>query len=189
MKQLLLFIAIFTCLWQTGISQDTDSLLLENSEYIKKRINLLLYRLNEIEQTTSNQLDSLQAVSSSSLKKMGRIENQARQQHQSLQDTLENRSNRLQGFLTDIRRQIRGTSVLSLILFGLVVGMIILLLLLYLRERRRSIDYLIRRTERIAGQNEEILQKAGELKDLRVDLEKNIKQQKKLRKKIKKNKK
>lgn len=189
MKKLLLFIAIFTCLWQTGISQDTDSVLLENSEYIKKRINILLYRLNEMEQTTSNQLDSLQSVSSSSLKQIGRIETQANQQHQSLQDTLESRSNQLQGFLTDIRRQIKGTSVLSWILFGLVVGIIILLLLLYLRERRRSIDYLIRRTEHIAGQNEEILEKASELKNLRIDLEKNIKQQKKLRKKIKKNKK
>ncbi|MBS3808350.1 MAG: hypothetical protein KGY60_12665, partial [Bacteroidales bacterium] len=149
MKQLLLFIAIFTCTWQTGISQDTDSLLLENSEYIKKRINILLYRLNEMEQSTSSQLDSLQAVSSSSLKQIGRIETLANQQHQSLQDTLKSRSNNLQGFLTDINRQVRGTSVLSWVLFGLVTGMIILLLLLYLRERRRSIDYLIRRTEHI----------------------------------------
>lgn len=188
MKQLLLFITIFTFTWQTGISQDTDSLLLENSEYIKKRINILLYRLNEMEQSTSSQLDSLQAVSSSSIKQIGRIETLANQQHQSLQDTLESRSNHLQGFLTDIDRRVRGTSLLSWILFGLVVGIIILLLLLYLRERRRSIEHLIRRTEHIAGQNEEILEKADELKDLRIELEKNIKQQKKLRKKIKKKK-
>jgi len=189
MKQLLLLITILCFGSQAGLSQDTDSLLLENTQYIKKRINLLLYRINEMEQKTSGQLDSLQNISASSIKKMGRLETQASQQHHSLKDTIENRSNQLQACQNNIRQQIKRTSTLHFILSGLFIAMIVLLLLLYLRERRRSIDYLIRRTERIAGQNDQILEKAGELKDLRVDLEKNIKQQKKLRKKIKKKKK
>lgn len=177
------------CIAQSGISQDTDSLVLENTQYLKKRINLLLYRLDQMEQTTNSELDSLQSLSFSSREEIAGLRQQASQQQQSLQDSIENRIHQLRDAQNTIQKQIQRSYTWHWILSGVSIVLVIVLLLLYLRERRKSISYLIRRTERIAGQNDQILEKAGELKELRADLEKNIKQQKKLRKKIKKRKK
>jgi len=189
MKQMIFILVSFLCIVQAGISQDTDSLVLENTQYLKKRINLLLYRLDQMKQTTNSELDSLQSLFFSSQEEIDGLRKQANQQQQSLQDSIENRIHQLRDSQNTIHKQIQRSSTWHWVLSGIAIALVIILLLLFLRERRRSVGYLIRKTEGIAGQNDQILEKAGELKELRADLEKNIKQQKKLRKKIKKKKK
>ncbi len=186
MKKLSAVALACMALVQASIAQDTDSLVLENTRYLKKQINLLEYRLSQLERGTQSGFDSLQSLSSSSQRKLERLEAQAKQQHKSLQDSLGQNASHLEHFLTRAQRQLSRSSTLHLATYGVATGLIILLLVLFFRERKKTIDHLIHQGEKMAGQNEQILEKTAELDQIRNDLEKNLKQQKKLKKKVKK---
>ncbi len=110
----------------------------------------------------------------------------ASRNHESLQDSIQSSSSHLHSFILQTRGLIKRSSTIHIVLFGLILALTILLLILYLRERRKSIDRLIRKTESMAQQNDQILEKTSELREIRSDLEKSLKQQKKLKKRVKK---
>ena len=165
---------------------DTDSLVVEDLQYLKKRINLLVYQLHQIENNQAGSLDSLQTLSSHSLKKIDELQTQASQHHQSLQDSLHSHSGKLYTLMSQAHKRLHQGATLQIILLIAGLALIVVFFVLYIRERRRSIDRLIKTTRQIAEQNEHILEKTSELEKIRSELEKNLKQQKKIKKRVKK---
>jgi C4-dicarboxylate-specific signal transduction histidine kinase len=187
MRVLFLMVAL-TGLIQLAAANDTDSLVVEDLQYLKKRINLLIYRLNQMDNTTAANLDSLKTLSLSSLDEMKQMEKQAASRHHSLNDSISKHSGRLQLMLTHARNKLKQQFTTRLILHSLAILLVTGLIVLLWRQRRQSLDYLIKKTERTARQNDEILEKTSEIKEIRSVLEKNLKQQKKIKKRLKKKK-
>jgi len=189
MKQIILLALLLLCVPHTARTADTDSLVIEDLEYLKKRVNLLIYRLNQMEEMTAKDLDSLNLLSSASLEQLNRIESQSSNQHEELKDSLSRQTHRLKGFFAGMHTTLKKTSTREILFYATALALIILLLILFIREKRRSIDHLMARAKKITHQNDEILHKTDELQNIRSDVEKTIKQQKKMNKKIKKRKK
>jgi predicted PurR-regulated permease PerM len=185
-KRLIIILALAGGFTQMATASDTDSLVVGDLQYLKKRINILLYQLNQMEETTAGELDSLRSLSRTSIREMEQFQSQASRNHQSLQDSIQRSSSHLHSFILQTRGLIKLTSTIHIVLFGLILALTLLLLILYLRERRKSIDRLIKKTEKMAQQNDQILEKTSELREIRSDLEKSLKQQKKLKKRVKK---
>jgi len=183
---MILLAGLLFCLPLAGIPADTDSLVMEDLEYLRKRVNLLIYRLNQVEEMTTDDLDSLNTLSSASLEKLNRIQSQSSAHQQELKDSLGTQTHSLKELIQGIQTNLKKTASLEILFFAIALALIILLLILFIREKRRSIEYLMARAKKITDQNDEILHKTDELKNIRDDLEKTIRQQKKMKKKIKK---
>jgi hypothetical protein len=167
-------------------ANDTDSLVYEDLQYVKKRINLLIYRLNQMEENQALNLDSILSLSDQSLQGVKSLGENVHEEHVLTRDSLRQKTNRLQEKVNDTKDHFARTSMIHFIIHGLAILLIIFLILYIRHERKKSLDYIISRTQSLSGQNEEILQKAGELEEIRKNLEKTRKQQKKLKKRIKK---
>ena len=189
MKHFIIAAILLLFLPHAGKTADTDSLVIEDLEYLKKRVNLLIYRLNQMEQMTAEDLDSLNSLSSTSLEQLNRIESQSSNQQEELKDSLSRQTHLLKGFFAGMQTTLKKTSTREILFYATALALIILLLILFIREKRRSIDHLMARAKKIAHQNDEILHKTDELQNIRSDVEKTIQQQKKMKKKIKKMKK
>jgi C4-dicarboxylate-specific signal transduction histidine kinase len=189
MKHFIIAALLLLSLPHAGRTADTDSLVIEDLEYLKKRVNLLLYRLNQMEEMTADDLDSLSSLSSASLDQLNRIESQSANQQQELKDSLSKQTHRLKGFFAGLQSTLKKTSTREIIFYTTALALIILLLFLFIREKRRSLDHLMARAKKIANQNDEIIHKTDELQNIRSDVEETIRQQKKMKKKIKKRKK
>jgi len=186
MKHLIILAVLLLCLPHAGRPADTDSLVIEDLQYLKKRVNLLIYRLNQMEEMTAEDIDSLHTLSSASVEKLTRIRSQSATHQQQLKDSLNSQTRRLEGFFAGIQKTLKKRSSTEILFFAIALALIILLLILFIREKRRSLDYLMARARKTADQNDQILQKTDELQNIRSEVEKTIKQQKKMKKKIKK---
>ena len=180
---------LLTGVMGSSMASDTDSLVYEDLQHVKKRINLLLYRLNEMNQIRTTSLDSILTLSGESLKGLESLEKNINKEHGVTRDSLRQKATQLQTGIEENQKQNRRYAKLHFIFHGLAIGLIIFLIFYIRSERRRSIQYLISKTDELGGGQEEILQKANELEEIRQTLEKTRKQQKKLKKNIKKGKK
>jgi C4-dicarboxylate-specific signal transduction histidine kinase len=186
MKNRIIATTLLLCMPLAGFTSDTDSLVIKDLEYLKKRVNLLIYQLNQLEEMTTEDLDSLNALSSASMEQLNRIRSQSANHQQELKDSLNKQTHRMRGFFAGLQTTLQKTSKRDILFYASAMALILLLLILFLRERRRSIDHLMARAKKIANQNDEILHKTDELQNIRSDVEKTILQQKKMKKKIKK---
>ena len=188
MRRLLLTFLAALSLSLPGTSSDTDSLVMEDLEYLKKSVNLLIYRLNQMEGMASDELDSLKSMSSRSEEKLRQLQKQSRQQHRTLQDTIRQTNGNLQMILSYTRNALNKTNTTYLLTLGIALIMIVLLIYLLWRQRKKSIEYLVSQTFKISRQNDEMIEKTNELQGIKDVLERNLKQQKKIKKKLKKKK-
>jgi len=169
-------------------ASDTDSLVYEDLQYVKQRINLMLYRLNEMNKSRITSLDSILTLSGESLEGLETLEKSIGREHGVTRDSLEQKAIQLQNKIEENQKKNKQQATLHFIFHGLAIGLIIYLILYIRSERRKSLQYLISKTDELGGGQDEILQKANELEDIRQSLEKTRKQQKKLKKRIKKRK-
>ncbi len=188
-KQILVTVILFTGIMTAAGASDTDSLVYEDLQYVKQRVNLLLSRLNKINQSRTTSLDSILSLSGESLKDLESLEKDINKEHGVTRDSLRQKAAQLQQNIDENQKQNRQHATLHFIFHGLAIGLIIFLILYIRSERRKSLQYLISKTDELGGRQDEILQKANELEEIRQTLEKTRKQQKKLKKKIKKGKK
>ena len=187
-KQVLVTIMILSCISSVTRASDTDSLVYEDLQYVKQRINLMLYRLNEMNKSRITSLDSILTLSGESLEGLESLEKNISREHGVTRDSLEQKATQLQNTIEEKQKKNKQQATLHFIFHGLAIGLIIYLILYIRSERRKSLQYLISKTDELGGGQEEILQKANELEDIRLSLEKTRKQQKKLKKRIKKRK-
>ncbi|MGM0530677.1 MAG: hypothetical protein ACQER7_04940 [Bacteroidota bacterium] len=188
-KRIIVTLMLLTGVMTSPMASDTDSLVYEDLQYVKQRINLLLSRLDEMNKSHTPTLDSLLAVSHQSLEGLDSLEKNTRAEHVMTRDSISNKAAQLQKNIKANKEQYRQNSMLHFLFHGLAVGLIIFMIF-YLRSlRRKSLQYLMSRAESLEGRQDEILQKASELEEIRQNLEKTQKQQKKLKKKLKKGKK
>lgn len=185
-KCIILFTFLTFGIWFSANGEDTDSVMLEDLQYVKKSINLLLNRLNQMDRSTRRDMDSILDYSNTYLPEIGTMAKNLHEQHGVTRDSLDRKSATLKSGMEDNRKTLSQISLLHFILHGIAIGTIILLLLYIRSRRRKSLQYLISKTQYLEDQNEEILQKANELEGIRQSLEKTRKQQKKLKKRIKK---
>lgn len=188
-KQIAVKIMLFTCISTATGANDTDSLVYEDLQLVKKRINLLLSRLNEMNQSHTYSLDSIFSLSGESLEGLKSLEKNIGEEHGVTRDSIHQKATQLQKNIEENQKKNRQHAKLHFIFHGLAIGLIIFLIF-YLRSlRQKSLQYLISRAGSMEVRQDEILQKANELEEIRQTLEKTRKQQKKLRKRIKKSKK
>jgi hypothetical protein len=133
-------------------------------------------------------LDSILTLSGESLEGLESLEKNISREHGVTRDSLERKAIQLQNKIDEKQKKNKQQAALHFIFHGLAIGLIIYLILYIRSERRKSLQYLISKTDELGGGQEEILQKANELEDIRQSLEKTRKQQKKLKKRIKKRK-
>lgn len=188
-KQIVFTLMLITGVMTSPMASDTDSLVYEDLQFVKKRINLMLNRLNEIDEARTSSMDSILALSGRSLKGLESLEKNINIQHDATRDSIKKKAKALQRSIDENKEKYRQNSILHFIFHGITIGLIIFLVLYLRSERRKSLQYLISKTENMEGGQEEILQKANELEEIRQTLEKTRKQQKKIRKKLKKGKK
>ncbi|MEF8983666.1 MAG: hypothetical protein V5A51_03655 [Bacteroidales bacterium] len=188
-KQIIITLMLLTGVMTFTMASDTDSLVYEDLQYVKQRINLLLSRLDEMSQSHTPTLDSLLVLSNQSVKGLDSLEKNTRAEHDMTRDSLDRKAVQLQKNIKANKEQYRQNSILHFLFHGLALGLIIFLIF-YLRSlRRKSLQYLISRAESMEDRQDEILQKTNELEEIRQNLEKTQKQQKKLKKRMKKGKK
>lgn len=189
-RNLPMILIIFMVCMSRGSAQtsDTDSLVYEDMQYVKKRINLMLYRLNALNKGLSKDQDSIFALSHQTINKLEAVGNLMREEHKITRDSLVHKADNLQDAVSSINRKFTRTSIIHMIIHGLCLAVLILLLIYLRAEKRKSLQYLISKADNLSGRQDEILEKAGELESIRKDLRKTRKQQSKIRKKIKKGK-
>jgi hypothetical protein len=117
------------------------------------------------------------------------LEQETQRLHQILMDSLhrqnllvQSRFNRLE---SQARKDKRTHFVFQGIAFAILIGLIIYLIL----ERRKSTEHLLRQTQKLGWQNNEMIEKAEQIETLKKSLSSMVKQQKKIKKRIKKKKK
>ena len=136
----------------------------------------------------SDELDSLKSMSSRSEEKLRQLQKQSRQQHHTLQDTIRQTNGNLQIILSYTRNALNRTNTTQRVTLGTALILIVLLIFLLWRQRKKSIDYLVSQTFKISRQNDDMIKKTNEIQEIKDVLEKNLKQQKKIKKKLKKKK-
>jgi hypothetical protein len=187
-KQILVTIIILTGIAGVTRASDTDSLVYEDLQYVKQRINQMLYRLNEMNNSRVTSVDSILSLSGESLEELESLEKNISKAHGITRDSLRRKAIQLQNNIEEKQKKDKQHATLHFVFHGLAIGLIIYLILYIRSERRKSLQYLISKTDELGSGQDDILQKANELEDIRQSLEKTRKQQKKLKKRIKKRK-
>jgi hypothetical protein len=187
-KQILVTIIILTGIAGVTRASDTDSLVYEDLQYVKQRINQMLYRLNEMNNSRVTSVDSILSLSGESLEELESLEKNISKAHGITRDSLRRKAIQLQNNIEEKQKKDKQQTTLHFVFHGMAIGLIIYLILYIRSERRKSLQYLISKTDELGSGQDDILQKANELEDIRQSLEKTRKQQKKLKKRIKKRK-
>ena len=187
-KHLPMILIIFMVGMSRGYAQtsDTDSLVYEDLQYVKKRIDLLLYRLNALNRGLSEDQDSILRLSHQTVNNLEAFGNRMREEHKVTRDSLNHKADNLQAAVSSSNRKFTRTTIMHMIIHGLCLALLILLIFFLRAERKKSLQYLISKADNLSGRQDEILEKANELEAIRKDLRKTRKQQRKIRKKVKK---
>lgn len=182
--------ATLLILWfTTASSNPVDSLA------VAREIDAVKQDLSGVKSTVQQQIQSQQAIMDSL---MSWYSNQ-HENHQYLKEQLTSQSDNMDSanvILTDIdrntrsiNRQMQKNNMVSLILHGFSLVLILFLIVYILVQRQRSLDHLLARTNKLAGQNNEILEKAKALQSIKKSLKEMLENQKKTNKALKKKKK
>lgn len=186
MRQLAIitFIALTTCLNLSA--NDTDSLTYENTRYIKQRVNYLINKLNKINSNQSETYRNIEDLQGQVFSNLENINSQIKKSTAENRDSVQALKNQLTNTIHEYERNKNKTNLIHYALHAISLVLILLLVFFIEQKRRRSLDYLISRTDDLSGQNKEVLEKAKELKNIKKNLKKMVKDQKKVKKRLKK---
>src|SRR6056297_1721398 len=147
MKNIVVSVFLIIGIITPSRANDTDSLVYEDLQFVKKRINLMLYRLNEMNQAGTSSLDSIMALSDQSLEGLESLERNISAEHTATRDSLLNKTAQLEKSMNENQKKYRENAIMHYIFHGVAIGLIIFLIIYVRWERRKSLQYLISRTE------------------------------------------
>lgn len=182
--------AAFLIFWFTTAQPNpADSLA------VSREIDAVKQDISGVKYTVQQQTQIQQAIMDSLMSWY----NKQHENHEYLKEQLTSQSDDMDSanvILTDLDRntrsinqQMQRNSIVSLIMHGFSLVLILFLIVYILVQRQRSLDHLLERTNKLAGQNNEILEKAEALQGIKKSLKEMLENQKKTNKALKKKKK
>ena len=189
MKNLHLFLFLFLGFSIAGISQEYDSLLIEQNKILSRQVSQLRTGIQNLK-ASQQAISEEQAVLFQDLSdSLTNLEQETQRLHQILMDSLHRQNLLVQSRFSRIQTQTRITSRTHLIFQGIAFAILIGLIIYLILERRKSTEHLLRQTQKLGWQNNEMIEKAEQIETLKKSLSSMVKQQKKIKKRIKKKKK
>ena len=186
MKQLILLLIISTGSLLSGFGQQSDSLILNQLQKNQRQMRYLNHQIKTLQRKNKTLTDS-------ALKQQKVIFNQLKEFNKSTTknfiatiDSLEGVSNSLANKLDRNAHNEKNRFRYHFLLHGIAIILILMLFLLFVRARRRSIDRLISEAKKMEAQNEEMQDTANQMEKMNNSLKKMVKEQKKLKKRLKK---
>jgi len=176
------FIIPLLILFNSVSANDTDSLTLENTQYIKQRVNYLINQLEAVHDREIKNYKNFEELSKNLEKTQKEI---VIAKNEGI-DSLQTFQSQVSKMIRKNEKEQQKTNSIHYVLHILSLAFILFLVFYIVREKRKSLDYLISKTENLSGQNEEILEKAREMNKIKKNLKEMTKEQKKVRKKMKK---
>ena len=166
-------------------AQDTDSLILEKLNSLQQSLRMYNTQMKKIQEKDFENFRELMEFNDSISQKLVKNDQNIDQTRKVIYKKSEEHSKQIQDQLRTIGKQESTQSVIHYILH--VAGILLILFLIwYIRkEKKDNLDYLIKESEKLSVQNDEILDKAKDLSKIKDKLKKILKQQKKIKKKKK----
>ncbi len=176
-------ILLSICFIIPAFSQDTDSLILEDVQSIKKSLKTITYQLNNNQEITNEKFQDIKNLNDSTLKELYNTREKLKKGNQAVLQNTRKYSEELRTQLRTNEKKYKTHTLIHYILHG--IGIILILFLFgYIRkEKKNDIDYLVKEAEKHSAQNDNLLEKAKDMSKIKDRLKKVLKQQKKLRKK------
>ena len=172
-----------------GLSQNLDSMLMDDFSGLNKKIDRLVYSL----ETGNNKLiqanDSLIDLNKQLSEKLLEIEAEFKNQTSVTNKVVTEQSSQVKTEISELKEKMQPRFGVLYILLGLALLLILYLMIILRISRRESIEYLLSQTDGLSQQNYEILEKARELKKIKKSVKELINDQKAEEKKKKKSKK
>jgi septal ring factor EnvC (AmiA/AmiB activator) len=184
MKICLIFVLSFLYI-QPLSGQDTDSLILEDVQTIKKSLWVLQNKLEKNQENEYKDIEALKKMNDSLLNELEAQNANLENTQQAVNENTQKHAKNIQVQLDSINKENSTRSIIHFILHGAAIILILYLLWFLIKERKNNIDHLIKKTEKLDVQNDDILEKADELSKIKDKLKKIHKQQKKIKKKKK----
>jgi|SRR6056297_3201558 len=184
----MLFVIILSLLFflSSANANDTDSLTLENTQYIKQRVNYLIKQLNAINSSQNKRYNNIEDLKNDISNDLEKLNLEIKKTGSTTQDSIHLLKNELNKTIDENQKKLNKANSIHYGFHILSVILIVFLVFFIERQRRKSLDYLISKTQYLSGQNTEMLEKAEELNKIKSSLKKMAKEQKKVRKKMKK---
>jgi hypothetical protein len=168
-----------------AISQDTDSLILEDVKSIRKSLNAITYQLNKNQEIIGEKFKDIETLNDSTLKELYKAKEQINEGTDDIKQNTEKYADKLHNQLITNEKKYKTRTLVHYILHGTGIILIIFLIWYIRREKKNDIDYLVKEAQKHSVQNDDILEKAKDMSKIKDRLKKVLKQQKKLRKKKK----
>jgi C4-dicarboxylate-specific signal transduction histidine kinase len=155
---------------------------------IKKAITNLKYTAYQQNQIQQSMSDSLSVLHQTQQEGNRQLLDELSRNLEKL-DAIRSDLNNINGETIQLNDQQQRNFMINYLLHGFSLALFIFLIVYILIQRRRSLDFLLARANNLAGQNNEILEKAEELKSIKKSLKEVMEHQKKANKALKKKKK
>ena len=178
------YLILISFLFISSLSaQDTDSMILEEVHSIKNTLRNLEYQIKKDQNKAFRNLNELKELNDSSIQQLKDYNRSFTETGTRLQKTTKEQSKEIQNQLTKLEHNAKTRSLVHYVFHAAAIILILFLIMFLRRERKNKIEYLLKKSDKLAVQNDDILEKANELNFIKKKLRKILKQQKKIKKK------